>query len=144
MRGNLLFRISADHGSRADHPLSGCCTEVRRSEVLLFGLELAHPAKQTSQLISAHLRVVWRLIVGQHVGIGLEYSKVGTLSLRKPPAVLAMDDTRLDPVGYVRFLFDAATTRLDEHPVTVFDSIFRCGFRMDLGEWLRVAFATQG
>src|SRR5262245_43301665 len=131
-------------GGRSDRRgLVRLIIQRRRPEVVVLRAQLRDAAEKPAELVRAHLRIEWPAIVGEQVRVRLPDAVVGALSLREPPAVLAVNHARIDLRGYVRLLLDASAARLDEHPVVVLDAELRGRVRMDVAQRLRMALAAQ-
>ena len=59
-------------------------------------------------MVGPHRRIVGRAVVGEHVRVRLPDAVFGAGLVGKPPAELRVNDARIDAVGELRLLPDAA------------------------------------
>ena len=93
------------------------------------------------RLVSAHGRVIWRLVAGQELAFEVPNAIFGAWLFGKPPAVLHMNDARIDSGRHLGLLPHTAASCLDPHPFSVRDSETRRRFRMDFRNGIALSLA---
>src|SRR6187455_2921199 len=107
--------------------------------ISMWRLGVRHSAEQSTQLVSAHCRVIRRLVVGQEISIRSPNAILGARLFGKPPAVLHMNDARIDSGRHFGLLPHTAALCLDPHPFSVRDSEAPCRFRVDFRNWIALS-----
>ena len=85
--------------------------------------------------------IVRRLVVGQEIGIRRPHAVVRRRLFGKPPAMLDMNDPRIDPRGELGFLPDPASLGFYPHPRPFGDAEARRRVGVDFGHRIAVRLA---